>query len=64
MQFTAFIEWAFLGLVGGGVYILWQMKESMSDLNAKIEILIVKHELAEIKIRDHEDRLRELERTK
>lgn len=61
MQFNAFIEWAFLGLVGSGVVILWQMKESMATLNSKIEILIVKHESARKDIDDHEDRIRNLE---
>ena len=61
MQFGAFIEWAFLGLVGSGVVILWQMKESMATLNSKIEILIVKHESARKDIDDHEYRIRNLE---
>jgi len=63
MQFANFIEWAFLGVVSGGVYILWQMKESVSDLNTKIEVLIQQHEESRKDIDDHEDRLRELERS-
>jgi len=63
MQFANFIEWAFLGVVSGGVYILWQMKESVSDLNTKIEVLIQQHEESRKDIDDNEDRLRELERS-
>lgn len=62
MQFGSFIEWAFLGLVSGGIYILYQMKESMSNLNEKIGILITQHEQARKDLDDHEDRIRELER--
>lgn len=62
MAFPEFMQWAFLGLVTGGVYVLWQMKESVSDLNSKIEVLIVRHEKAEQTIEDHEDRLRKIEK--
>lgn len=61
MQLTQFIEWGFLGLVSGGVVILWQMKESLVHLNSKIEVLIVQHENLKNNVDDHEDRLRELE---
>jgi hypothetical protein len=62
MQFNAFIEWAFLGLVSGGIYILYQMKESMSSLNEKIGVLIVQHEQARKDLDDHEERIRDLEK--
>jgi pyrimidine operon attenuation protein/uracil phosphoribosyltransferase len=61
MQFNAFVEWVFLGVISSGVYILWQMKESVNHLNAKIEVLIVQHEMARKDLDDHEVRLRELE---
>jgi pyrimidine operon attenuation protein/uracil phosphoribosyltransferase len=61
LTFSAFLEWAFLGVVTGGVYILWQMKESVNHLNSKIEVLIVQHEMARKDLDDHEIRLRELE---
>lgn len=61
MQFTSFIEWAFLGVTSGGVFILWQMKENISSLNAKIEVVIVTLGHTENKVNDHEDRLRNLE---
>jgi hypothetical protein len=62
MNFHGFIEWAFLGVVSGGVYILWQMKESLGKLNTKIEVLIAQHEESREDIDDHEDRIRQLER--
>lgn len=61
MNFDAFVQWGFLGLVSGGVFILWQMKESMNNLNTKIEVLITQHEEARKDIDDHEDRIRKLE---
>lgn len=62
MEFSAFVQWGFLGLVGGGVTILWQMKESMNSLNEKIGILIVQHEQARKDLDDHEERIRDLEK--
>ena len=63
MIFTEFMEWAFLGVVTGGVYILWQMKESLTNLNTKIEVLITQHEQSRKDIDDHEERIRSLEIT-
>lgn len=63
MIFTEFMEWAFLGVVTGGVYILWQMKESLTHLNTKIEVLITQHEQSRKDIDDHEERIRSLEIT-
>jgi len=40
MQFSDFMQWSFLGIVSGGVIILWQMKSSMNDLNTKIEVFV------------------------
>jgi hypothetical protein len=62
MIFSDFVSWAFLGITTGGVYILWQMKESVSSLNTKIEVLIVQHEETKLDIKDHENRLRNLEK--
>lgn len=62
MDFSKFMEWGFLGLVSSGVYILWQMKESVSTLNGKIEVLIEKHEQAREDIKDHELRIRMIEK--
>ena len=63
MIFTEFMEWAFLGVVTGGVYILWQMKESLTNLNTKIKVLITQHEQSRKDIDDHEERIRSLEIT-
>lgn len=62
IDFGKFVEWAFLGVVGGGVYILWQMKESIAHLNGKIDVILEKHNQAREDIDDHEARLRGLER--
>jgi len=64
MQFSAFIEWAFLAVVSGGVFILWQMKENISSLNAKIEVVIVNLGHTENKVNDHENRIRLIEKLK
>ena len=61
MEFPNFVQWAFLGLVSGGVFIMWQLKESVSSLNGKIEVLIVQHEQAKNDISDHETRIRSIE---
>lgn len=61
MDFQGFEHWAFLGLVSGGVFILWQLKESVSNLNGKIEVLIIQHEQARLDLNDHEGRIRHLE---
>lgn len=61
MNFSSFIEWAFLAVVSGGVIVLWQMKESVSDLNAKISVLIAEHQQSKETIKDHESRIRSLE---
>lgn len=64
VNFEGFVSWAFLGLVGGGVAILWQMKEGLNSLNTKIAVLIEQHDKARKDIDDHEDRIRELEHNK
>ena len=61
MDFNAFIEWAFLGVVTGGVYVLWQIKGSVEKLNIKIAVLVTEHTQAKETIDDHESRIRDLE---
>ena len=61
MDFSNFIEWAFLGVTTGGVWILWEMKKSVDGLNVKIAVLISQHEQSRSDIDDHELRLRQLE---
>lgn len=63
MNFSEFMEWGFLGLISSGVYILWLMKESLSTLNTKIEVLVTQHENARQDLSDHESRIRVLERS-
>lgn len=54
MDFNAFKEWAFLGMLSGGVIILWQMKNEMSELNTKIALIIQRTD-------NHEKRIEKLE---
>lgn len=61
MNFSTFLEWVFLAVVSGGVYVLWLMKEDLTKLNTKIEVLISEHLESKEKIKDHENRIRELE---
>ena len=62
MNFGAFIEWAFLGVTTGGVWILWLMHQSVNELNTKIAVLIAQHEQTTSDIKDHEGRIRNLEK--
>jgi hypothetical protein len=62
MQFQSFIEWAFLGVVSSGVWVLWLMKQDLTKLNIKIEVLITEHLESKKKIEDHEYRIRDLEK--
>lgn len=62
MHFQSFVEWVFLGVLSGGVYILWLMSQSLSDLNTKIAILLEKQEQQGKILEDHEERIREGER--
>lgn len=61
MDFPHFVEWCFLGICSAGVYIMWQMKESMQEINTKIEVLIIQHENTRDDVEDHESRIRRLE---
>lgn len=61
LNFDKFKEWALLGLLSGGVFILWQMKSSVEELNIKIAVLIKEQELSKGEIDDHESRIRQLE---
>jgi len=64
VDFNNFISTAFLGLLSGGVYILWEMKNSIATLDNKIGIIIAKSEQASHDLLDHESRIRVLEKTK
>jgi hypothetical protein len=54
MDFNAFKEWAFLGLLSGGVYILYTLKQAIDDLNIKMAVIIEK-------TGNHERRIENLE---
>jgi len=54
MTFSSFMEWAFLGMLAGGVTILWQMKNSMQEMNVKLAVILER-------IDGHEKRLTRLE---
>jgi hypothetical protein len=58
MDFIAFKDWALLGLVGGGLYLLLdvlkEMKNSLIGLNEKIAVIIER-------TNNHEERLEKLE---
>lgn len=54
MDFEGFKEWVFLGLLSGGVYILWTLKLSIEDLNIKMAVIIERTS-------NHEKRIEKLE---
>lgn len=54
MDFNAFKDWAFLGVLSSGVYILWGIKSSVDELNIKIAVVVSR-------IDTHEKRIEKLE---
>lgn len=62
MTFNGFKEWAFLTLLAGGVVVLYQMKETVSEINTKLAVVLVEQNIAKIVLSDHESRLREIEK--
>lgn len=54
MDFSAFKDWIMLGLLGGGVYILWGLKGSIDILNIQIAVVISR-------VDGHEKRIGKLE---
>lgn len=58
MDFIAFKDWAFLGILSGGIcagcYILWELKKSVDALNIQIAIIIERTD-------NHEKRIEKLE---
>lgn len=62
MEFNEFIQWAFLGVVTGGVWILYQMKSTMNELNIKLAVFVERLEHHQEKIDGMEFRLREIEK--
>ena len=57
MNFAEFKDWAFLGLLGGGVTILYMLKASVDQLNIQIAIVIER-------MNNHEKRIDRLEGNK
>ena len=62
MEFSAFIQWAFLGVITGGVGILYQMKGSMNELNTKLAVFVERLEHHQEKLDKLEGRLDSMER--
>ena len=54
MDFNAFKDWAFLGLLTSGLYILYGLKESVDKLNISIAVVISRTD-------GHEKRIERLE---
>lgn len=62
MTFDQFVYSAFLLLLTGGVYVLWMMYRELGQLNAKVSVILSQQVDHKDKLRDHEDRIRNLER--
>jgi hypothetical protein len=67
MDWKAFKDWLLIGFIGGAsavaLNILGQINLNMTELNAKIAVVISKQENVGIVVIDHESRIRELEKT-
>lgn len=61
MTFAEFQQWAFLGIVTYGTYVLREMNKNMASLNEKVAVLMAGHEESGKKFDDHESRIRTLE---
>lgn len=61
LSFDKFKEWALIGLLTGGVTILWDMNRNMAELNTKIAVIIRDQETSKAVNLDHEIRIRDLE---
>jgi hypothetical protein len=57
MEFNAFKEWVFLGVITSGTYILWQLKQSVEHLNCKIAVIIEKIDTHDKRITKLEDKI-------
>lgn len=54
MDFVEFKEWVFLGLLAGGVGILYALKQSVEELNVKVAVIVER-------TANHERRIENLE---
>lgn len=56
MNFSEFMQWAFLAILAGGVGILWKMYESLNELNIKMAVVITQMNAHEVRIQKLEYR--------
>ncbi len=63
MDFTMFMQWAFLGIISGGVVAMFQLKNSVQQLNDRVLILVEKTIWHEKELEKHEMRISKLEVT-
>lgn len=54
-------DWALLGLITVGVYLLYDMKKSVEVLNVQVAVVIEKASRSEQVLNQHDERLRLLE---
>jgi hypothetical protein len=57
MDFVEFKDWMTLGLLSGGVYVLYSLKASVEELNTRVAVIIEKISHHERRIEHLEDRL-------
>ena len=62
MDFNAFINWAFLGLLTGSVIILYGLKNSVDKLNERMAKVIEKMDWHERMLDRHDNRISDLEK--
>ncbi len=65
LPFEKFIEWAFLGMIGGGiafaVHFLSKICSEMAHVNEKLAVVISKQDRHQVELDRHNDRLHTLE---
>lgn len=64
-EWPQFLDWAFQGIVAGaiviGVSVLRELRDSVSDLNENVAVVIEKTAQHERQLEKHDERIRELE---
>lgn len=68
LNFEAFVNWAFLGLLSGLVFVLFSINTNIQDLNTKMAVVISQVAIAdsvqkqhEAWLQKHNDRLTEIQ---